>query len=158
MQSTQASFRWQARRAPDDGNLFWNARSLFGEAIDDCHELLHRRQQSVAIDETELDDIASRDHGRLARLVARALGDVASVSRRGGSLSLGSARGAVVIRGSHPLDIPGEGLPINQSLRLLADQLHVTLVMNWDQGRGPRLTLSLPSAVVDIRSHRPGRA
>ncbi len=86
------------------------------------------------------------DGETLADLLARALQDMSALSRRGAVLSLTAADSAIVIESHHPLEIPGDGLKIDGSVQQEAHDMRIAAEMTWEQGRGPRLTLTLPQS------------
>ena len=85
-----------------------NAEWIFSKALISCDDLIRDRQQSVMIDRSAFEAYGI-DGETLARLLARALGDMSSLSRRGAVLSLNADQSAIVIESHHPLEIPGAG-------------------------------------------------
>ncbi len=135
------------RSAPRARDTRTNVKWIIGEAINDCRDLLRLRQQSVTIARLDLHRLSTSLQDALVRLLSLAIDEVSSVSSRRSTLSVWAAGRDIVIQSHHPLDIIGQELTPDAALRAAARDLLVAIAMTWDQGRGPRLTLSLPTAV-----------
>ena len=122
------------------------AAAIFGEAIRECQDLLQLREQVVVLADVRLPSPAPVPSKPFAKLLADAIRDISSVSRRSASLSLDAKDETIVIHSDHPLDLPVKGLEVDETLRLAAQDLGVAMELAWEQGRGPRLTLKLPAS------------
>jgi hypothetical protein len=136
--------------------------AAFSEAIRDCQDVLRHRGQIVVIADVRVPSTAPVPPKPFARLLADAIRDISSVSCRSASLSVDVQDATIVIRSDHPLELPGRGLEVDETLRLAAQDLGVAMEFAWDQGRGPRLTLTLPaqqpaSGAVGAAGGRPRR-
>ncbi len=119
-----------------------NVRWIVGEAIHDCRDLLRLRQQTITVNGLDLQPVDPSLQDSLARLLSLAIEEVSSVSCRRGVLSLGATGHAIVIQSNHPLDLVGQELTLDATLRSAASGLPCEIDMTWEPGRGPRLTLS----------------
>ncbi len=121
-----------------------NAEWIFSQALSGCDDVIRNRQQSVMVNHGAFENGGAIDGKTLAQLLARALRDMSGLSSRGAVLSLTAAHSAIVIESHHPLELPGIGLEIDRAIQQEARNLHVAAELEWDQGRGPRITLTLP--------------
>ncbi len=120
-----------------------NIKWVIGEAIQDCQDLLSLRQQTVTITNLDLFYVKASLQDPLARLLSLAIDEVSSVSCRKGVLSVRAAGHDIVIQSNHPLDIMGQALTLDAAFRAAARELPVQVDLAWEQGLGPRLTVSL---------------
>jgi hypothetical protein len=94
----------------------------------------------------------TRDHGdlpsRLAQpqagaLVAHALCEISGLSRMRTCIAIRLAPHAIVIAGRNPIELPQDQLAVDDILAFRCSPLDIRPILTWDQGVGPRLTLSL---------------
>jgi len=137
-----------------DSRPLANVARIFNEAVVHCRPLLQSRQQAVVIESDRMRFVAPIPRKPLAALVAHAISDISSFSRRGAKLSLGALGASIVVRGVNPIDLPEHGLLVEEELRLKAANLLADTRLAWDQGRGPLLTIVLPTARPALRRDR----
>jgi hypothetical protein len=126
--------------------IMLNPAKIAGAAISGCADTLARRGQTAAIEHRHQRLTGRINQARLIELLGDAILDISSLSLRDESLKVRFSGNLIAVSGSNPIDLPDSGLELDKTFRLRAFMLEVVASLAWEQGRGPVLTLTLPTA------------
>jgi hypothetical protein len=107
--------------------------------------VLVARRQSLTFAPAAPAASAGRSATRLCALLAAAIHELSACTVRRGAISCTVLRHAVVLRGENPIILPEYALTLDWMTQVRAKALGVRAIFEWEQGRGPLLTLILPS-------------
>jgi hypothetical protein len=134
-----------------------SANSAQPTARDDIAALLERaaclaapvltaRGQTLSIESGAHGAVIERRGARLCTLMACAIHEMSGCTVRGGSISCATLHHAVLMRGDNPIIVPEHALSLDWMMLVRAKALGVRPLLDWEQSRGPLLTLMLPAA------------
>jgi hypothetical protein len=119
--------------------------SLVAIALDLCAPMLAARGQTATMDHQSGAAIVGRRSSPLGALLACAVQEVSGCTIRGGAITCTVLRHAVILRGDNPIIMPEAALSLDWMMLVRAKAVGVKASLQWEQGRGPLLTLALPT-------------
>jgi hypothetical protein len=145
MQARRSRKAAAAAPAPPATALPRDVASLISRAAALSAPIFAARRQTIAAGPTVADVFVDRKPCRMVALFACALQEMSAFTIRNGVVTSMVLRHAVILRGENPIIMPDHALSIDWVMLGRSRALGVKPELSWDQGRGPLLTLLLPS-------------
>jgi hypothetical protein len=139
--------RAQPAAPPAQLELARDAASLLTRAATLTGPIFAARGQTIILEPTAGDAYAAERPCRIVALFACALQEMSSLVLRNRSIACSVQGDTVVFRGENPIIMSDSVLAVDWLLLGCAKALNVVPTLDWEQGRGPRLTLMLPKCV-----------
>jgi hypothetical protein len=133
-----ASLQTYRSAQPNIAGLVARAAALAGP-------VLAARRQTLTFGPGAAPAALERRASRLCTLLTSAIQELSACTVRDGAISCTILRHAVVLRGENPIILPQSILALDWLTLVRAKALGVRTQLEWEQGRGPLLTLLLPA-------------
>jgi hypothetical protein len=128
--------------------------SLIARATILAQPVLAARGQTLVLASAPPPPAVERRSSRLCALLACAIHELSGCTMRGGRITCTLLHDGAMLRGENPIIMPDHALALDWIMLMRAKALGVRPILEWEQGRGPLLTLILPVAQEQAETGR----